>query len=271
MRKLDIAKTEALRVLAVASQYVGYECTLEELASEANSQKASAETREEISYLIAATKGRDYDQAMVINISDNLIRKFENQAFAGAVGFGLLEKAFGGYSQSGKFIIGSALVLILQVGTGIFLAGSDFRALDQIELILQGLAMWLMVGSAGILLAWVRTLNASKSGKTISALIGYAFFVLYGYVLVSADLGAFDFDLTFTGAHWLIVFSTFVPILMPISLLAFNVANQPVGSINNKSAAYEPLQENSIDLVQQRVNSGFIQLDPEGRSDHIGM
>lgn len=271
MRQLDIAKTETVRVLAVASQYIGRECTIEDVAAFAKAKRASAETRDEISYLKEACSGKEYNPAMVINISDNLVRKFEDGAFEGVLGFGMLERVFGAYSQGGKFFIGAGAAIVLQIVSLVFLIGSDFRELPDDELVIQGVALWLMVSVAAVFAAWSRSINDSKWVKSMHSLAGYAFAGVYGYILYAANLGEFSFGLTFGGDQWAIAIATMAPTLAPLGMLAFAVGNQPIDRKAGTESSYEPMQENSLDVVEQRVNSGFVQLDPEGRSDHIGL
>lgn len=269
MRQLDIAKTETVRVLAVASQYIGRECTIDDVAAFAKAKRASAETRDEISYLKEACSGKEYNPAMVINISDNLVRKFEDGAFEGVLGFGMLERVFGAYSQGGKFFIGAGAAIVLQIVSLVFLIGSDFRELPDDELVIQGVALWMMVSVAGVFAAWSRSINDSKWVKSMHSLAGYAFAGVYGYILYAANLGEFSSGLTFGGDQWAIAFATMAPTIAPVAMIALAVGNQPVVAKSGSESSYVPMQENSLDIVEQRVNSGFIQLDPEGRSRRL--
>jgi hypothetical protein len=272
MQLKNIANLESIRLIAVASQVFGYESTLETLRQEAQCRRTTAETREEIDYLISVQSSEIANNAMVINIVDNLIDKLEGDKFECPRGFMTLEGMSSNYTEPAKRYLSALMVITLQVAAGSFIVYSPFRDLPAIELTIQALALVVLVGLASVIAAWGSSLALPKNEKTVFAFVGYMYAFVYGLVLYKCDLQTFYFSPDLYGFHWVIVWATIAPTLMPILGLAIPDSMIPQ-TRGQEAKHFEEYEGAKFDLLhnpqpgsyQERINQGIVHIQEDIR------
>lgn len=259
---MNPVKLEVARVLAAAGAYFGPVSDLEALSVLLEKKRVTLETREEVAYLAAAISGAESNMAMVVNIADNLVDKFESDRLTVPFGFTWLEDLTRNLNTSAQLLLGGVSVLLLQVlaGWGLFTVQFDRVGAEVFWLYAGG--VFLFAATSGVVACWTAGINKTSAKKNVLALMGYGYAALVAYSLYRFNLGSFDFSRPVFGSHWLIVWVVLAPALVPCGLFLIREWNEPhrVRQQNPQGVAqYDHLQ------LMQQITPGKVGLDTDVR------